>query len=209
VKISTIALAAALVAASATPAFAATSTLDVPVAKTAPTLDAHADESAFDPSALAQLSFSTSGDKAKESTDVHLTTDGTFLYVRFDASQSEKIGSSDRVGIDLWPSGSSGSLYRFASSPDGTKDANAAATAAAPSWVVSSNEFDGGYTVTMKIPLAGLHGVSGTGPWNVQLVRSIGATGQQLVWSHDGTSAAADDLAQAGTMTIPAAVSSL
>jgi hypothetical protein len=209
VKISTIALAAALVAASATPALAAAPTLDVPVTKSAPSMDARADESTFDPAALAQLSFTTSGAPAKESTDAHISTDGKYLYVRFDASQQEKIGSGDSVGVDLWPSGSSGSMYRFASSPEGTKDANAAATAAAPSWDVSSTAFDGGYTVTMKIPLAGLHGVSGTGPWNVQLVRTIAATGQQLVWSHDGPSSVADDVAQAGTMTIPASVSNL
>lgn len=132
-----------------------------------------------------------------------------FLYVRFDASQKEKIGTGDYVGIDLWPSGSGGSLYRFAASPNGTKDANTAAAAAAPSWEASGTTFDGGYAVTMKIPLAGLHGVSGSGPWNVQLVRSIGANGQELVWSHDGTPAPPDDVAQAGTMTLPAAVSSL
>jgi len=208
VKISSIALAAALVAASATPALAAAPSLDVPVASTAPSMDPSADETTFDPSAIAQLSWTNSGAHAAESTDAHISTDGKFLYVRFDASQKEKIGTGDSVGIDLWPSGSGGSLYRFAASPNGTQDANPAAAAAAPSWTATGATFDGGYAVTMKIPLAGLHGVSGTGPWNVQLVRSIGANGQQLVWSHDGTPAPADDLAQAGTMTLPAAVSS-
>jgi hypothetical protein len=208
VKISSIALAAALVAASATPALAAAPTLDVPIASSAPSMDPRADETSFDPAAFAQLSYTNAGTKSTEGTDAHISTDGKFLYVRFDASQKEKIGAGDSVGIDLWPSGSSGTLYRFAASPNGTKDANAAATAAAPSWDASGSTFDGGYAVTMKIPLAGLHGVSGNGPWNVQLVRSIGSTGQQLVWSHDGATAPADDLAQAGTMTLPAAVSS-
>jgi hypothetical protein len=208
VKISSIALAAALVAASATPALAAAPTLDVPIASSAPSMDPRADETSFDPAAFAQLSYTNTGTKSAEGTDAHISTDGKFLYVRFDASQKEKIGTGDSVGIDLWPSGSGGSFYRFAASPNGTKDANTAA-AAAPSWDASGTTFDGGYAVTMKIPLAGLKGVSGSGPWNVQLVRSIAANGQQLVWSHDGTPAPADDLAQAGTMTLPAAVSSL
>jgi hypothetical protein len=172
-------------------------------------MDPSADETAFGPAAFAQLAYTNTGAPASATTDAHITTDGKFLYVRFDASQSQKIGTGDTVGIDLWPAGSTGNFYRFAASPSGTQEANAAAAAAAPSWAASGATFDGGYAVTMKIPLAGLHGVSGNGPWNVQLVRSIGANGQQLVWSHDGAAAPADDLAQAGTMTLPASVSSL
>jgi hypothetical protein len=169
-------------------------------------MDPSADETTFDPSAIAQLSWTNSGAHAAESTDAHISTDGKFLYVRFDASQNERIGSGDNVGIDLWPSGSGGSLYRFAASPDGTKDANAAAATAAPSWDAKGTTFPGGYVVTMKIPMAGLG--LGSGPLNVQLVRSVAANGQQLVWSHDGATAPADDLAQAGTMTLPSSVSS-
>jgi hypothetical protein len=172
-------------------------------------MDPASDETAFGTAAFAQLSYTTAGAKAPEGTDAHITTDGKYLYVRFDASQNQRIGSGDSVGIDLWPSGSTGSFYRFAASPSGTQEANPAAAAAAPSWNASGTTFPGGYTVTMKIPLAGLHGVSGNGPWNVQLVRSIGADGQQLVWSHDGAAALPDDLAQAGTMNLPASVSSL
>jgi hypothetical protein len=208
VKISAIALAAALVAAvGATPALAAAPTLDVPIASSAPSMDPRADETSFDPAAFAQLSYTNAGAHASQTTDAHVSTDGKFLYVRFDAMQTQKVSTGDSVGVELWPSGSGGSMYRFAASPVGTKDANAAATAATPSWDASGTTFDGGYTVTMKIPLAGLHGVSGTGPWNVQFVRSIGQDGQQLVWSHDGASAPIDDVAQAGTMTLPAAVS--
>jgi hypothetical protein len=206
VKILTIALAGALVAAGATPVLAAAPTLDVPIASSAPSMDPSADETTFDPSAIAQLSWTNSGAHAAESTDAHISTDGKFIYVRFDATQNERIGSGDNVGIDLWPSGSTGNLYRFAASPDGTKDANAAASTAAPSWDAKGTAFPGGYVVTMKIPLAGL-GISGSAPLNVQFVRSIGANGQQLVWSHDGATAPADDLAQAGTMTLPSAVS--
>jgi len=207
VKFATIALAGALVAVGATPALAAAPTLEVPIATTAPSMDPRSDETSFDPAAFAQLSYTNSGTHATETTDAHISTDGKYLYVRFDASQNEKIGTGDSVGLDLWPSGSGGTMYRFAASPDGTKDANAAATTAAPSWDASGTSFTGGYTVTMKIPLAGLKGVSASSPWNVQLIRSIGANGQQLVWSHDGATAPADDLAQAGTMTLPAAVS--
>jgi hypothetical protein len=206
-KCFTIALVGALVAAGVTPALAAGPSLDVPIASRAPSMDPTSDEAKFDPAALAQLAWTSTGDQAAEPTDVHVTTDGKYLYVRFDAIQNEKIGSGDSVGIDLWPSGSGGSLYRFAVGPDATRTANDAAAAAAPGWKASAFAFTGGYTVTMQIPLAGLHGVASGGPWNVQLVRSIGANGQQLVWSHDGPSAPADDVAQAGTLNLPATVS--
>jgi hypothetical protein len=205
VKTLTLALAALLAAAGIAPALAA-SDLTVPVASTAPTVDPNADETAFDPAALAQLSWnSTKNAAADESTNARITTDGKYLYVRFDATQKELIVSDkangDLVWVDLWPSGSSGPAYRFASSPDGTAEATAS-TGTAPAVQASGTSFPGGYTVTMKIPLASMGATAGGGPWNVQFARSIHANGEQLVWSHTGGSGSPDDLATAGTMTL-------
>lgn len=203
-----IALVGALFATGAVPALAASS-IDVPTSATAPSVDPRADDATFDPSAVAQLAWdSTKLHPASEQTMARVATDGKFLYVRFDASQSERIVSSqpvdgkssgDLVWIDLQPSGASGPLYRFAASPDGSNGATAS-DGTAPVFQASGATFSGGYTVTMKIPLAELHGVAAGGPWNAQFARSIQATGDRLVWSHDG------NVAQAGTMTMPTAV---
>lgn len=207
-----IALVGALLAVGATPALAA-SEITIPVASTAPSTDPGSDETTFDPAAIAQLSWdSTTSKAAAESTTARITTDGKFLYVRFDAAQNERVASAqpvngksdgDLVWIDLWPAGANGALYRYAASPDGSGSATTSTGAAAPAMQSSGTTFPGGYTVTMKIPLAALRGVQGGGAWNVQLARSIHATGQQLVWSHEGDTATADDLASAGTMTLP------
>lgn len=55
----------------------------------------------------------------REATVVHMATDGRYLYVRFDATQSEPIvatqrtddvgqGTDDQVWVDLWPGGANG-----------------------------------------------------------------------------------------------------
>jgi hypothetical protein len=214
-KRTVIALVGALFAAGSVPALAASS-IEVPVSATAPSVDPRADDTAFDPAAVAQLSWNGAKSRAAtEPTIARISTDGKYLYVRFDASQNERIVSSqpvdgksagDLVWVDLWPSGASGSLYRFAASPDGSSSATASNGAVVPAWQASGASYPGGYTVTMKIPLAGLRGARGAGSWNVQFARSIAATGERLVWSHDGTVASADDAAQAGTMTLPSAV---
>ncbi|HEU5481122.1 MAG TPA: hypothetical protein VFU90_14860 [Candidatus Tumulicola sp.] len=199
------ALAGALLAASALPAQAASS-LDVPTASAAPSVDPRADDTSFDPAAVAQLGWnSTKSQPAAEDTTARIATDGKYLYVRFDAAQTERIVSAqpadgkstgDLVWVDLQP-GSSGASYRFASSPDGSSNATAS-TGTAPAFAAAGSTYDGGYTVTMKIPIADLHGAGGT--WNVQFGRTIAGSGQQMVWSHDG------NVAQAGTMTMPASV---
>jgi len=201
------ALVGALVAAGAGPAFAASS-IDVPTT-TAPSVDPRADDSSFDPSAVAQLSWdSTKLRPATEQTMARVATDGKFLYVRFDASQTERIVSAqpvdgksngDLVWVDLQPSGASGAMYHFAASPDGSNGATVS-NGTAPAFQASGAAFDGGYTVTMKIPIAEIRGVQAAGPWNAQFGRAIGANGEQFVWSHDG------NVAQAGTMTMPTSV---
>lgn len=206
-KLTTLAVTATLVAAGIAPAWAASS-IDVPTAATAPSVDPRADDADFGPAAIAQLGWnSTQSRDAGEQTTARVSTDGKYLYVRFDASQQERIVSApiadgrsdgDLVWVDLQPSGASGSSYRFVASPDGTGGATASA-GTVPAFTASGATFSGGYTVTMKIPLSGLHGAAG-GSWIAQFGRSVHASGQQFVWSHDG------NVAQAGTMTMPASV---
>ncbi|MBV8117782.1 MAG: hypothetical protein JOZ01_07370, partial [Candidatus Eremiobacteraeota bacterium] len=162
----------------------------------------------FGTSAVAQLAWnSTQMRDADEETSARVTTDGKFLYVRFDASQKERIASAkpvdgksdgDLVWIDLQPGGSNAPVYRFAAGPDGSSGATASNGAAAPAFETAGATYDGGYTVTMKIPLAALRPSAGS--WNTQFGRAVHASGQQFVWSHDG------NVAQAGTMTLPASV---
>ncbi len=204
------ALAGALIAVGALPAFAASS-LEVPTATAAPSVDPRADFTSFDPAAVAQLSWdSTKSRPAAEDTTARIATDGKFLYVRFDATQTERIvstqpvdakSSGDLVWVELQPSGSNATSYRFASSPDGSSGATAS-TGTAPAFTTSGATFDGGYTVTMKIPLAGMTAAASGGAWNVQFGRAISALGDQIVWSHEG------NVAAVGTMTMPASVGS-
>jgi hypothetical protein len=102
------------------------------------------------------------------------------------------------VWIDVQPGGASGTSYRFASAPDGSSGATAT-SGTAPAFQASGATYDGGYTVTMKIPIAGLQGAQ-SGSWSVQFGRGVHASGQQFVWSHDG------NVADSGTMTMPTSV---
>lgn len=202
----TLVLAGLALAASALPASAA-SAISVPTSQTAPSVDPRADDSTFQPAAVAQLGWnSTQSRDANEETIARVTTDGKYLYVRFDASQQERIASAavtdaksdgDLVWIDVQP-GASGASYRFAAAPDGSSGASAS-QGSAPAFTASGATYDGGYTVTMKIPIAGLQGAQ-SGSWSVQFGRAVHASGQQFVWSHNG------NVADAGTMTMPTSV---
>ena len=206
-KSMTLVLAAAVLAATATPVLAA-SNIAVPTAATAPSVDPRSDDTTFDPAAIAQLGWnSTQSRDANEETTARISTDGKFIYVRFDAAQNERIASEsvtgassdgDLVWIDLQP-GANAPSYRFVANPSGASGATASGSSAAPAFTAAGATYDGGYTVTMKIPLAQLSGAQ-SGSWSAQFGRTVHATGQQFVWSHDG------NVAQAGTLTMPASV---
>lgn len=202
------ALVGALLAAGAVPAYAASS-LEVPTTSMAPSVDPHADDTSFNNAAVAQINWnSAKSQNANEDTTARVTTDGKYLYVRFDAVQTERIvsaqpvdgkSSGDLVWVELQPGGAGAMSYRFAASPDGSSSATAS-SGAAPAFSSSGATYDGGYTVTMKIPLAELSGAHPGGSWNAQFGRAVAGSGAQLVWSHDG------NVAQAGTLTMPASV---
>jgi hypothetical protein len=150
-----------------------------------------------------------------EATTAWIATDGSALFVRFDATQHESIaasqhtndvgqGSDDQVAIDLWPAGIGGYMYQFAATPNGTHyQMSSENTSYSPSWESLAATHDGGYTVTMKIPLGVMRGVGASHPWKVQFTRYVHSTGEQQVWSYDSAINNPDDLARAGSMTMP------
>jgi hypothetical protein len=152
---------------------------------------------------------------ASEATAAAISTDGKALFVRFDAVQREPVaaaqhtnsvgqGNDDAVWIDLWPGGSSGYFYQFQATPNGTHyQSSSENTSYSPSWESQGATHAGGYTVTMRIPLDIMRGVSADHPWKAQFVRFVHATGEEQVWSYDATQNNADDLARAGTLTMP------
>ena len=121
---------------------------------------------------------------------MHVSTDGKYLYVRFDAQQHEPLmaaqhsddtvagGSNinggiawtdDAVWVDLWPTGPAGFQYQFESNPNGAhNEASTENTAFAPAWESHGAETSGGYVVTMAIPLRVIHGAH-AGTWRVAI----------------------------------------
>ena len=198
-KRSILALAGALgIAMSAAPAFAATTTLDVPTVASAPSLDPHA---SFGKAANATLAFEASGARATEPANVHVVRDSTTLYVRFDVPQTEQLigfAGGDSVAIDIWPGGNSGDRYHLGVGLDGKHTADSTANTAG--WDTAAASLSGGYAVTMKIPLSAVGSDS-----RVQFSRWLASTGVVQLWSHDGGQSS-DELAQAGTLTFTAAV---
>jgi len=195
VKRSILALAGAMVlAASAAPAFAATS-LNVPVIASAPSLDPHA-SNAFANAGTAKLSYTATGAAADEPATVHVVTDKTALYVRFDVPQREQLigfAGGDSVAVDLWPNGASGDRYHLGVGLDGKPTSDSTPNTAG--WDVAEASYSGGYTVTMKIPMSAV----GSDNSHVQFSRWISSTGEEQLWSHEGSSN--DEVAQAGTLT--------
>jgi hypothetical protein len=200
VKRSIFALAGALsLAMSAAPALAAT-TLDVPTVASAPSLDPHA-TSAFGNAGNATLSFDASGGRVSEPATVHVVRDNSTLYVRFDVPQREQLigfAGGDSVAIDVWPGGTSGDRYHLGVGLDGKHTADSTENTAG--WDATAASFSGGYAVTMKIPLSAVGSSS-----RVQFSRWIATTGVVQLWSHDGGQAA-DELAQAGSLTFATSV---
>ncbi len=190
-----IVVAAALFAACALPA-AAASSLTVPLVASAPS-----PTGAFPAGAVATLDWNaTEQRRADEPAIAHAVSDGTNLYVRFDVSQREPmIGNAggDNVVVDLWPDGPSGSEYRFGVDLDGTYTADSTANTA--DWGATTSTHAGGYTVTMRIPLAAIRGSNS----QVQFERWIASTGELQLWSHGNGS---DAVAQAGSIAFASSV---
>lgn len=188
--------------------------LDVP--NTAPPLDASSPVAAWANAASLKLTWNVLAERpAGEPTTAAIATDGQALYVRFDAVQHEPVaaaqhtnnvgqGNDDAVWVDLWPNGANGFYYQFQATPNGTHyQASSENTSYTPTWESQGVQRADGYTVTMKIPLSIMRGVGSSHPWKAQFVRYVHATGAEEVWSYDATQSNPDDLARAGTLTLP------
>jgi hypothetical protein len=209
-----------------TPASAgARAVVAVPVVATPPPLDAALPATAWPDAPAFDLPWDVvHGRTADEPTTVRMASDARFLYVRFDAVQHGAIsatqhnndtitggsqgnggiswGADDAVWVDLWPTGATGFMYQFESSPNGAhNEASSENAAFAPQWESHGAIHDGGYTVTMAIPLAVIHGAH-TGSWNIQLIRYHRATAAQDVWSFTTSQTNADDLTRAGSVDL-------
>lgn len=198
--------------------------LTVPVVQTAPPLDPSARAAAWPAASAIVLTRDVShAQAAQDSTAVHVATDGKFLYVRFDAVQHEPViatqhsndlitggsnanggiswSNDDAVWVDLWPTGPGGFLYQFEANPSGShNEASSENVSFAPQWESHGASNAGGYTVTMAIPLAVIHGAH-AGAWRVQFVRYVRGSGAVDVWSSDSAQTQADDALRAGTAT--------
>jgi hypothetical protein len=197
--------------------------LAIPTLTAPPPLDPHAAATTWPDGATFALARDVVHLRAAdEPTTVRLASDAHFLYVRFDVTQREPAvasqhnndtiaggsggsgglswSSDDAVWIDLWPSGTTGFMYQFEANPNGShNEASSENAAFAPHWESQGAIHDGGYTVTMAIPLAVIHGAH-DGTWRVQLIRYTHATAAEDVWSYDATQNSPDDVSRAGAV---------
>lgn len=190
-----------------------------------PPLQPSAPVAAWNQAASAALKWDVGHARAAyDATTVHVSTDGKFLYVRFDAQQREPLmaaqhsddtvagGSNinggiawtdDAVWVDLWPTGPAGFQYQFESNPNGAhNEASSENTAFAPAWQSHGAGTSDGYVVTMAIPLSVIHGAH-PGTWRAQFVRYVRSSGALDVWSYDESQTNPDDPARAGRLNIP------
>jgi hypothetical protein len=206
-----------LLVVSAAGAAAAVLTADVPKLEADPPLDPADPASSWSNALDLPLGWDVVHAKpAADATQVHVATDGRFLYVRFDAKQTSPVvitqhsddvitggsngnggtlswSNDDAVWVDLWPNGAGGFEYQFESNPGGShNEASSENTAFSPRWESHGKVSDGGYTVTMAIT------------WRAQFIRYVRATGAEYVWSYDALQSQADDASRAGSLTIPA-----
>src|SRR5579883_2769530 len=185
-------------------------TVQVPSATSAPAIDGSLGGAAWKNAARFQLAYDLRDRKpAGEVTTVYLMADAAYLYVGVDAKQSAPVRATehtDMVGldtddefqIDLWPNGTSGFRYKFTSTPIGTHyEYSTENNSFEPTWQSAGKIVPGGYVITMKIPLAVMHG-TGSGGWRMQLIRYEPATNISYVWSYGPNQQGFNDVNFAG-----------
>ncbi len=172
-----------------------TPTVSVSKVETMPKIDGDLTDPAWKRATSVPLGYNLrSHAPAEEPTTAFVMTDGTFLFVGFDARQSEAVhatqhtndvgsGTDDQVAVYLWPDGAQGFSYSFSSNPIGTHyQSSTENTAYAPTWWSAGRVVPGGYTVTMKLPLSVIRG-GGANPWRVQFARLRPGTLDDFVWA--------------------------
>jgi hypothetical protein len=218
--------AAGFVAFSATRISAASAVDTVPVLTVRPELDAQAPATSWSDVPSLTLAWDVVRSRTNdEPTTVRVASDARYLYVRFDATQTEPVfatqhsndtitggsqgnngslswSADDAVWVDLWPTGAAGFEYQFEANPNGSHNESSTENAAfAPQWESHGVLHDGGYTVTMAIPLDVIHGAH-SGTWRAQFIRYVRASGAEYVWSYDAAQSNPDDVSRAGALSV-------
>jgi hypothetical protein len=174
--------------------------IDLPKVDRAPAIDGTLNDPAWKTQAAKVLLQWNLRDQqpANQTTTAYVLTDNKYLYVGFDAQQRQAVQAGqhtndssltndDDVVVYLWPNGAKGFTYSFAVNPIGTHVATSSEnTAYAPSWQSAGHRYNGGYTVTMRIPLAAIKGGNG-GTWGLQFARFVASTQDDYVWQHAST----------------------
>jgi len=191
---------------------AAQDLLTVPVVTTAPAMDGTISDPLWQKAALANLAYDVNVHQpAKAPTTAYVLTDGSFLYVAFDVKTTAPVSAQehtngvgmdvdDEVQVDLWPGGDQGFMYKFTSTPIGTHyQFSTENNSYEPNWISAGKISPNGFTVTMKIPLAGMRGAGKV--WRVQFIRLSPATRENLVWRGAASQSDFNDVTYAGRLT--------
>jgi hypothetical protein len=188
--------------------------ISIPTVREPLPLDPKLDVSAWKDAAPVSLPWDVQHQRASsEPATAYIATDGANVYVRFDAPQREALmlqqhtndvgdGTDDEVWIDLWPNGNAGFYYQFAATANGTHyQYSSENTAYAPTWTSFGSPHGGGFTVTMKIPLAVMRASGANAGWKAQFVRIVRSTGERQIWSYGPAQTNGDDVSYAGSLT--------
>ena len=188
-------------------------TLTITTLTAAPSLDPTADAAAWTAVPGVALPWDVQHQRpSSELSTARLATDGKFFYARFDVKQRETLlqaqhannvgdGTDDEVWVDLWPNGNKGFFYQFAATSNGTHfQYSSENTGYQPTWQSFGANYDGGFTVTMKIPLEIMRGTGSGADWKVQFVRVVRSTGERQIWSYSPAQSNGDDVTFAGAL---------
>src|SRR5215472_14479008 len=184
----------------------------IPSTTTAPPVDGSLDSPVWKAAAVAHLGYDLRDHAAAaQTTTLYLITDGPFLYVGIDARQTAPIRATehtngvgldtdDEFQVDLWPNGPSGFRYKFTSTPIGTHyQYSSENNSFEPEWLTKGRVVDGGYVVTMRIPLSVMHG-TGSGDWRIQLIRYVAYTNDIYLWSYGPQQGDFNDVTYSGSL---------
>ncbi len=190
---------------------AALPSVTVPLLPAAPKIDGTIGPEWATAATLSLRTDFTNRRPADEPTTVRIAQSADAIYVAFDVTQHEAIvastvtnGSSvpsdDYVEVALSPSGSTGFQYAFYANPAGaryqTSSENSAYT---PPWDAAVVRRDGGYTLTMRIPLKIIRS-GGRTLWRAQFSRATVRSNALDVWSFDPKAASSGDATFFGTL---------